>query len=79
MRTVDKHLVDRAEALFASPVPTGSPVTTAQLNTAIADALRVRGGVSGCVADLAATYGENPAFAARRMRWALAVLGGEPI
>jgi len=74
MLTTPEVMVDRAEALFASAVPTGSPVTAAQLDTAIADSLRARGGVAGCVAEMASAYGENPAFAARRMRWALGVL-----
>jgi hypothetical protein len=74
MFTVEDVIVDRAEALFASPVPTGHPVATADLNLTISETLRARGGVPGCAADMAAAYGENPAFAAERMRWALNVL-----
>ena len=70
----DVPMVARAEALFASALPTGSPVTAAQLDTAIAATLHTRGGVAGCAADMAAIYGENPCFAAERMRWALRVL-----
>ena len=73
MLTVDHLRVDRAEALFASSVPTGLPLTSKALNTAIAQTLRARG-APGCAAEMAAAYGENPAFAARRMRWVLGVL-----
>jgi hypothetical protein len=60
-----------AEALFASALPTGIPVTDTELDAAVAEALRTRGGVRQCAAEMAAFYGESPDAAARRMRWAL--------
>lgn len=75
MLTIDDiTMVDRAEALFASALPTGSPVSTTQLNIAIAETMLARGGAAGCAADLATVYGDNPGYAAERMRWALRVL-----
>src|SRR5689334_21302237 len=63
----------RAEALFASPLPAG-PHEPAELNAAIAAAVRCRGGVRGCAAVMAHEYGEHPAQAAARMRWARAAV-----
>jgi len=60
-----------AEALFASALPTGSPVTGHEFDAVIAEALRSRGGVRECAAEMAAVYGESPDAAVRRMRWAL--------
>jgi hypothetical protein len=75
MLTIDDFtVVDRAEVLFASALPTGSRVTAAQLDDTIAETLRARGGVTGCAAEMAAVFGESPGFAAERMRWALRVL-----
>jgi hypothetical protein len=76
MLTIDKiTMVDRAEALFASALPTGAPVTTTEINLAIAQTLLARGGAAGCAATMATAYGENPAHAAERMRWALRRIG----
>jgi hypothetical protein len=60
-----------AEALFASALPTGSPVTSAELDAVVAESLQSRGGVRQCAAEMAAVYGESPDAAVRRMRWAL--------
>jgi len=60
-----------AEALFASALPTGSPVTSAELDAVVAEALGSRGGLGRCAAEMAAVYGESPDAAVRRMRWAL--------
>ncbi|MEU4160751.1 hypothetical protein [Actinoplanes sp. NPDC026670] len=65
---------DRAAALFASRLPAGVPVTASVLSAAITEALHDHGGPPGCAGQMAAVYGENPAYAAARMRWALAVL-----
>lgn len=63
--------VASAEALFASALPTGRPVTSAELDAVVAEALGSRGGLDRCAAEMAAAYGESPDAAARRMRWAL--------
>ncbi|MEU4689835.1 hypothetical protein [Actinoplanes sp. NPDC023714] len=60
----------RAEALFASILPTGSLPGAAETTTAIRSAVRRYGGVRGCAAEMAHAYGEHPETAARRMRWA---------
>ena len=64
----------RAEALFTSPLPTGSQPARAAVDQAIRAAVRSRGGVRGCVADVATEYGDHPEVAAPRMRWARAVV-----
>ena len=65
---------DRAEALFASGIPAGRAVPPDILDAVIATALRTHGGVEGCACEVAATYGDNPSYAARRMQWALDLL-----
>lgn len=67
-------LTARAAALFASDLPTNSPLDIRTLDAAIAATVRRRGGTRGCVAHLAATYGDYPELAAARMRWARAVV-----
>ncbi len=75
MMTIDDiTMVDRAEALFASALPTGTPVTRTELDIAIAETMQARGGADACAAEMATAYGDNPRFAAERMRWALGVL-----
>lgn len=61
----------RAAALFASDLPTGSHPSGAEVDHAVAAAVRVCGGTRGCVATMATAYGECPETAAPRMRWAL--------
>jgi len=63
----------RAAVLFASDLPTGSRPSGVTLDAAVADALHACGGTPGCVAMMAATYGDYPETAALRMRWALSV------
>jgi hypothetical protein len=67
-------LTARAAALFASDLPAGSRPTAPIVDAAIAGAVRRCGGTSGCVAHLAAAYGDYPETAAARMRWARAVV-----
>jgi hypothetical protein len=60
----------RAEALFASSLSAGSPLSSAVVHAAIIRAVRVYGGTRGCAGEMAAAYGEHPETAATRMRWA---------
>ncbi|MBU2664681.1 hypothetical protein KOI35_14350 [Actinoplanes bogorensis] len=62
--------VARAEALFTSPLATGSHPSHATAEQAIRHAVRTHGGVRGCAADVAGEYGDHPECAAPRMRWA---------
>jgi hypothetical protein len=79
MLTIDDiTMVDRAEALFVSALPTGAPVGLSELDRAIAEAMLARGGAAGCAAEMANAYGDNPRYAAERMRWALRVLREAP-
>jgi len=61
----------RAAALFASDLPTGSRLTQSDVDATIAASVRACGGTRGCVAIMAAAYGDYPETAAPRMRWAL--------
>ena len=67
-------LAARAAALFASDLPAGSRPSAALVEAAIARSVRFRGGTRGCVALLAAAYGDCPETAAPRMRWARGVV-----
>ncbi|WP_205650669.1 hypothetical protein [Actinoplanes solisilvae] len=67
-------LAARAAALFVSDLPAGSRPSVALVETAIAAAVRTRGGTRGCVAELAAAYGDYPETAVVRMRWARSVV-----
>jgi hypothetical protein len=60
----------RAEALFASTLSAAEPHDRAELKAAIAAAVRDYHGVRGCAEVMAAEFGEHPAEAAKRMRWA---------
>jgi len=64
----------RAEAVFASMLPTGSHPTRREVNSAIRAAIRVHGGIRECAVVLAGEYGERPELAVPRMRWALALV-----
>jgi len=66
--------VARAEALFTSPMNTGSQPTAAEVRDAIRDSLRSHRGIRGCVDGLAAAYGDCPEIASIRMRWARRVV-----
>ena len=72
MRT--QLLAARAAALFASELPTGSQPGAVTVNAAIAASVHACGGTRGCVAAMAAAYGDYPESAAPRMRWALAMV-----
>ena len=67
-------LAARAAALFASDLATGSRPCAPVVDAAIAGAVRRYGGTRGCVARMAAAYGDYPETAASRMRWARGVV-----
>ncbi len=67
-------LAARAAALFASDLPAGSRPSALVVDAAIAGAVRRCGGTRGCVAQMAAAYGDYPETAAPRMRWARGVV-----
>lgn len=62
--------IARAEALFVSTLSSCEPHDRDELKAAIAAAVRHYGGVKGCAELMAAEFGEHPAQAAERMRWA---------
>ncbi|MEU4425503.1 hypothetical protein AB0F81_33185 [Actinoplanes sp. NPDC024001] len=64
----------RAEALFTSSLATGSRPEQHVVEQAIRTAVRARGGVRGCAADVAEEYGHHPECAVPRMRWARGVV-----
>lgn len=66
-------LAARAAALFASDLPTGTRPARSAINTVIASSVHACGGTRGCVAMMAAAYGDYPETAAPRMRWALSL------
>jgi len=68
--TTDPLTAARAAALFVSNLSASAHPTHAEVATAIRHAMRTHGGTRGCVADVAATYGDYPDLAAPRMRWA---------
>lgn len=67
-------LAARAAALFASDLPAGSRPSGSDVDAAIARTVRACGGTRGCVARMAAAYGDYPEIAAPRMRWARGVV-----
>lgn len=66
----------RAQALFTSDLSAQAEHTQAEVAAAIRHAFDAHGGLGGCVAEVATAYGEHPETAARRMRWARAVVQG---
>ena len=72
--TTDILTAARAEALFTSPLSTGSHPARAAVDEAVRVAVLAHGGVRGCVADVATEYGDHPELAVPRMRWARAVI-----
>jgi hypothetical protein len=72
--TTDALTAARAEALFTSPLSTGSHPGGSDVDDAIRAAVRAHGSVRGCAADVAAEYGDHPELAVPRMRWARAVV-----
>jgi len=67
----------RADALFASALQRSDKPSAAQVDQAIAAAVRAFG-ARGCAARVAQAYGEHPETAAVRMRWARATVTGAP-
>ncbi len=67
-------LAARAAAVFASDLSVTSRPSSAAVDAAIAAAVRTRGGTRGCVAEMAAAYGDCPETAVSRMRWARGVV-----
>ncbi len=72
--TTDVLTAARAEALFTSPLATGSHPARATVDEAIRAAVRAHGGVRSCAADVAGEYGDHPDLAVPRMRWAREVV-----
>jgi hypothetical protein len=66
----------RADALFASALQRSDEPSAAQVDQAIAAAVRAFG-TRGCAARVAQAYGEHPETAVARMRWARATVTGE--
>ena len=78
MRSTTNHLsisTARADALFVSALQRSEEPSAAQVQQAIAAAIRAFG-ARGCAARVAQAYGEHPETAAPRMRWARAVVTG---
>jgi hypothetical protein len=67
-------LAARAEALFTSDLSVRREYTQTEVAAAISHAMGTHNGIRGCVAEVAAAYGEHPETAAPRMRWARAVV-----
>jgi hypothetical protein len=65
----------RADALFASALQRSDEPSAAQVDQAIAEAIRAFG-ARGCAARVAQAYGEHPETAVARMRWARATVAG---
>ena len=65
----------RADALFTSTLQRSDEPTAAQVDQAVAAAVRAFG-ARGCAARVAQAYGEHPETAAARMRWARAMVTG---
>jgi hypothetical protein len=68
---------ERAKALFLSELQPSQHPTPEQVAAAIEVGLR-RWGNAGCVAAVAAAYGDHPDTAPTRMCWALRVLAALP-
>ena len=78
MRSTTNHLsisTARADALFVSALQRSEEPSAAQVQQAIAAAIRAFG-ARGCAARVAQAYGEHPEIAVPRMRWARAVVEG---
>ena len=71
--TTDSLTAARAAALFVSDISAAERPTRAQAERAVLRAIRAHGGSRGCIADMAAYYGEYPELAAARMVWARTV------
>jgi hypothetical protein len=71
--TTDPITAARAAALFVSDISAKARPTRVEAEEAIRRAIRLHGGSRGCVADMAARYGDYPELAAARMKWARGV------
>ncbi len=71
--TTDPVTAARAAALFVSDISAADRPTRAQAEHAILRAVQTHGGSRGCIADMAAYYGDYPDLAATRMAWARTV------
>lgn len=69
-----RNITTRARALFASSLRPCGPLEPAQIRAAI-EATMANLGATGCLFAVAQEYGDYPESAARRMRWALSVVG----
>jgi hypothetical protein len=65
----------RADALFASALQRSDEPGAAQVDQAIATAVRTYG-TRGCAARVAQAYGDHPEAAVTRMRWVRATVTG---
>jgi hypothetical protein len=74
--TTDPVTAARAAALFVSDLSAADRPTRAQAELAILRSIRAHGGSRGCIAEMAAYYGDYPDLAARRMVWARTVAEG---
>jgi len=72
--TTMRNATIRARALFASSLRPCGPLDPAQIRAAIEGTL-AKLGDTGCLSAVAQEYGDYPESAARRMRWALSVVG----
>ena len=72
------NVTARAQALFVSHLQPSERPTATQVAAAVDEALRRANGAIGCLAAIAAEYGEHPETAAARMRWALATVASAP-
>jgi hypothetical protein len=63
----------RAEALFASTLPSSGSASPDEVRHAVATTLR-RLGIRGCAAQMAGDFGDHPDAAVARMGWALATV-----
>ncbi|MEV0570800.1 hypothetical protein [Dactylosporangium sp. NPDC050588] len=63
----------RAEALFASTLQMSQVPAEADVRAAVTTTLR-QIGVQGCVATVAAEFGDHPETASPRMNWALRMI-----
>jgi hypothetical protein len=74
IRSTEALTTARAQALFASDLSAHSHPTRQQVIDAIQRTVRTHGGTRGCVAEMAAAYGDHPETAAPRMHWARTVI-----
>jgi hypothetical protein len=74
--TTDPITAARAAALFVSDISAADRPTRAQAELAILRSIRAHGGSRGCIAEMAAYYGDYPELAAKRMVWARTVAEG---